>query len=118
MSGIHQMGSEQCGDGIILNVPLQRGETDPLQHTVTGRISNDVLLKPVEAVTRRVGDGEGRNAWRVGTGFGQAVALFFGEITFRPRDNEDAIAGTGAVNAWIIDFVENAVAQGEPDARV
>jgi hypothetical protein len=54
----------------------------------------------------------------VGSGFGQAVALFFGEITFRPRDNEDAIAGTGAVNAWIIDFVQNAVAQCEPDARV
>src|ERR1700722_4062794 len=47
-----------------------------------------------------------------------AVALFLGEEITAVGDNESQVAGAGLVDARKINFVENAVAQGEPDLAV
>jgi hypothetical protein len=46
------------------------------------------------------------------------VALFFGEEIAAVGDDESQVAGAGLVDAGKVDFVEDAVTQGEPDFAV
>src|SRR6266849_6567338 len=47
-----------------------------------------------------------------------AAAFFFREITGAVGDDQSQIAGAGLVHPWIVDFVQDAVAEGEPYAAV
>jgi len=59
---------------------------------------------------------EQRNAVLEGGNGMAGVTLLLGEKAVRPADDQAEIAGAGVVDARIVDLVEDAVADREPDA--
>lgn len=74
------------------------------------------LFNAVTAVATGIDQLEGRYA--VGQPFhGVAgIALLLGEIIYAVRDDQPQVAYAGLVDAWVINLVENSVAQREPDS--
>ena len=114
-AAVEKMRGEQRIDTIVARLAFERREDDVLQHGGARRIGQDALFDPVCAVRRGVGQAVGRNAAFDGFYQMPCVALLLGEVVSRTCDDQPEIARAGAVHPWVIDFVENAVADGEPD---
>ena len=95
---------------------MERLEGNLLQQSFAPRIGNDVLFDPVAAVRCRVDEPKRRNALLDHVDFMNGVSLLFGKIAVPVGDDQTHIARTGGVDARIVDLVQNAVTDREPDA--
>ena len=112
--GIDEMRRQQGKQAILRDVADQRLEGHLLDQHLATRIGEDLLLDAPAPVTGGVEQVVGRHAMFEHADLMVGVALFFGEIAVRPGDEKAEIAGAGGVDAGIVDLVENAVAEGEP----
>ena len=114
-AAIDEMRRQQGVKPVITEAALQRAEDDALQHHLAPGIGKDGLVDAEAAVARGVGERETRHALGELAQHAGGIALFLGEIVAPIGDDEAEIAGAGVVDAGIIDLVEDAVAEGEPD---
>ncbi len=114
---IDEMRCQQRSHAIIRNLSLQGNERKLLKNTGPRGIADHLFLDSERAIRRRIGNVKCRNSTFKRAGDGYAVAFFFGKVTLRPSDNKTEIAGAGTVYPRIIDLVQNAVAEREPDRR-
>ena len=95
---------------------IQHLQPDLLQHDVVARVGDDVLDDAEPAAEMGVDDQEGGDAVLQPAGLEAAVALFLGEEAGAVGDDQAEIAGAGLVDPRVVDLVEDAVAEGEPNA--
>src|SRR5579859_2950839 len=89
---------------------------DLLHNDVGALVGQDVFVDTEAPADVGVGELEGGDAVFETVQNGRAIALFFGEEAVAVGDDEAEVAGAGLVDARIVDFVQDAVAEGEPDA--
>src|SRR5450432_4537715 len=80
------------------------------------RIGKNFFLDPVSSAKMSVDQAKGRNSQFDRHDREAALPFFLGEETGTIGDNQPEIAGASHIHARKINFVQNAVAQGEPDA--
>jgi hypothetical protein len=97
---------------------LQGFEADLLQHNVAIRIGEDFLVNAVAAANLSVDQLIGGDTGLERFVFEGAVAFFLGKEIASVGDDQAQVAGASLVNAGKVDFVQNAVAGGEPDLAV
>lgn len=112
-AGVDQMRRQQRVDAVVGVCAAQRREADFLQQNRMFRIRNDALFDPVGGggVDQPVGGHPILERLEAVHG----IALFFREIEAGAGDDQSHVSGAGAVEAGIIDLVEDAVADREPD---
>src|SRR5262249_60963529 len=82
------------------------------------RIGRNFLLDAIRSTKLGVDQAERGHAWLKRHNFKSAMPLFFRKEIFAVRDEQPEVARASHVHAWEIDFVENSMAQREPDAAV
>jgi hypothetical protein len=97
---------------------VQRDEANALEDDVAPGIGQYLLFDAVPAVEGLIADSIGRNTRCHAGGGGAGIALFFREIAVIAGDEEAKIASARVVDPRIVNLVQNAVTQGEPDATV
>jgi hypothetical protein len=118
ISTIGQVGGEQRVELIVGKLSYQRFEADSLQHDIAVGVAEHFLVDAVAATDAAVSQVIGRDSGLERHVFKGAMAFFLGE-EFAPISNQEShIAGAGLIDAREIDFVENAVAQCEPNLTV
>ncbi len=103
-------------DAVVSNRPFERLEGNLLQQSFAPGIGNDLLLDPVAAVCCSVDEPKGRNALLDHVDFMNGVSLLFGKIAVPIGDDQTHIARTGGIDARIVNFVQDAVTDREPNA--
>src|SRR6185437_10480875 len=96
-------------------LPLERAKGDALQHRIVHRIGEHQLLDAIAAGKAGAGDRKRRNAVLGRMDDAARAALLFGEIAVAVGDDEAEVARAGLIDARIIDLVEDAMADREPD---
>ena len=91
-------------------------EPDLHQHRVAARVADHALDDAETAAEMRAREQKSRHAVFERLHLRGAVPLFFGEEAVVVGDDESEVADAGLVDPRIVDFVEDAVADGEPDA--
>src|SRR6185437_5850563 len=112
---IAQVRCEQDMQAIVGQDTSLRNEPDLLQHGVTMRIGQCLLFDAITALPADVGQRERWDARGQPANAGVSVALLLGEERRAVRDDQSHVAHTSLVDARIIDLVEDAVAEREPD---
>src|SRR5437870_2353080 len=87
-----------------------------LENDIAARIGKHELFDDVATVARHVTKHEGRHAIIHRPDHARGVTFLFREIAAATGDDEAEISRTGIVDTGIVDLVENAVAQSEPNA--
>src|SRR6185437_1098269 len=82
------------------------------------RIGQGLLLDAIAAVPADVGQCERRHACSQPANAGVSVTLLLGEVCAAVRDDQSQVAHAGLVDPRVIDLVESAVAEREPDVAV
>ena len=113
-AAIRQMGRQQRVQAIVGQRALQGDEADSLQHDIAVGIGEDFFLDPVAPLQFGIRKFVNRNAGLDRVVFKFAVALFFGEVAGAVGDDQPLIAGAGLVHSRVVNFVQDAVAEGEP----
>ena len=116
-AGIDQMWRNQSIDMRLCYFPGAWRKRYALKYAGTRWIGDDFLGDDEAIIARRIGDVEGRNATIDGLGNRDTVTLFFGEEATLAGDNQAEIARAGAIDRWVVDFIQNPVAMGEPHGR-
>src|SRR5258705_5172821 len=75
-------------------------------------------MDAIAAVKAGVGEVVDGNSGFEGNIYETAVAFFFGEVVSSVSDDQSEIAGARLINAGKIDFIEDAMADGVPDATM
>src|SRR5438477_7348443 len=117
-SAVGQVRRKQSVKVVVGKSALQGFEADSLKNDVAVGIGEDFLVDAIASAVARVGQFEDGYAGLAGTAFEGAVALLFGKEITAVGDNESHVAGAGLVDPGKINFVENAMAQREPDFAV
>jgi hypothetical protein len=91
-------------------------QPDLLRHDVSALIGQDMLVDAKAAAGVGVDEFEGGHAVFQTREFERAVALLLGEEAGTVGDDEAEVTGAGLIDARIVDLVEDAVAEREPDA--
>src|SRR5487761_26004 len=115
-AAIYKMQCQQAMKTIVVHRAAPSCEADTLEDNVAVRIGKHELFDDIASVTRRIAQYEGGHAIVHRLDDAHGVALLFREIALAVRDDEAEIAGARVVYAGIVDLIENAMAQGEPDA--
>src|SRR5487761_26820 len=115
-AAIHKMRCKQGVKAVIVRRATLSFEADTLEDNVAVRIGKHELFDDIASVTRRIAQYEGGHAIVHRLDDAHGVALLFREIALAVRDDEAEIAGARVVYAGIVDLIEDAMAQGEPDA--
>ena len=116
-AGVDEMGRDQrkepqSGAGEVL-------EADLHQHRAAARIGDHALDDAEPAPFVRARQQEGRDAVLERLHRRRAVPLFLGEEARAVGDDQAEVANAGLIDSRVVDFIEDAVADGEPDpARV
>src|SRR5690349_8219108 len=114
-AAIDEMRREQREEPIVA-AAVERGERNPLQHDIARRIGKHRLFDAIAAVGGDVGERESRYAVINRPNRAARMTLFFREIIAAIGDDEAEIAGAGIIDAWVINLVQDAVAERVPDA--
>ena len=112
------MGSQQHVQAEISQRALERHETDALEHHVAPWVGQHLFLDPIATINGRVPNPIRRNAGRHLRRLGAGIPLFFREVRLPIGHDETKVARARVIDAWIVDLVENPVAQREPDTAV
>ena len=113
---VAEMRRQQRVQTIVRQRALQRGESHPLQDDIGGRIGNDVLVYLIAAVERDVPQVKCGNTVRHQRHARECMPLFLGAVRRAVGHDQSEIARARRVDARVVDFVEDAVAEREPDA--
>ncbi len=111
---IDEVRREQREQAVVGDVADQRLEGHLLDQHLAARIGDDLLLDAPAPVLRRVEQVIGRHAVLEHADLVVGVALLLGEIAVRGGDEEAEVARAGGIDARIVDLVEDAVAEREP----
>ena len=109
------MRRQQHMQPIIGKMVLHCGELDALQNCVSLRISHDLLFDAVSAGEARIDQSECWDALSQPMNLRLGVALFLGEEIRSVRDYQSHVADARLIDTGIKYFVENSMAQREPD---
>lgn len=101
---------------VIAQRSLQRHKPRTLEQHVALRVGDHFLLDPVAALRTCVHQAIGRRALGQPGDLMHSLAFLFGEEFAAIGDDEAQIACAGLIYAWVVDLIEYAMAQGEPDA--
>ena len=115
---IAKMRRQQDMHAIVGQDALLRGESDLLQYGVAMGIGQGLLLDAVTTVPADVDQLERRDALGEPVNAGVGVTLLLRKERRAVRDEQPHVAYAGLVDARIIDLVENAVAEREPNVTV
>src|SRR5579864_5635925 len=115
---VRQVRRKQSVKVIVGELALQRFEANFLQNHVAVWVGKDFLVDAVESAVAGIGQFIDWDAGFKGPIFEFAVALLLRKEISAIGDNKSHVAGAGLVDAGKINFVEDAVAQGEPDFAV
>src|SRR5208337_2162988 len=91
-------------------------ETDLHQHRLAARVGDDALNDAKTATDMRARQPKGGDAVIEPLHDHLAIALLLGEEGRAVCDDEAEVADAGLIDPRVVDFVEDAVADGEPDA--
>ena len=100
---------------IISQIALHRCELDALQDGVSLRIRNNLLFDAVSARSACIYEPERRNTFGQPMNLRVCIVFFLGEELSFPGDDQSHVADAGLIDAGIKDFVEDSMAQREPD---
>ena len=114
IAAVVQVRSEQREQTIVRYVAPQRLEADALEDDVRGRIREYLLVNAIAAVGGGVAHAKRGNARRKQRHLRARVAFLLGEVRLAVGDDQAEIARARRVDAGIVDFVEDPVAQCEP----
>jgi hypothetical protein len=115
---ISQVRREQDMQVIIRQGALSRAEPDSPQYGVPPGIGHNLLFDLVATLAAGVKQPEGRHPVCQPLHLMIGITLFLGEKVSAVGDNQTHVAGAGLVNARVVNLVENAVAQGEPNTAL
>ncbi len=118
VSAVGQMRREQGKQSIVGEPTPQRFKTNLLQYHVAIRIGEYLFVDAVSSGNVGVGQLVYRDAGFAGTVLERAMPLFFRKEFAPVGHDESHIACASLVHPREVDFVENAVAQREPDLAV
>lgn len=118
VAAVGEVGREQGVQAVVGGLTLQRLEPNFLQNNVTVGVGENFLMNAVAAVDFGIDKFEGGDAGFEGLVFEGTVALFFGEEVASVGDEETEVTGAGLIDPRKIDFVQDAVTNGEPDLTV
>ena len=102
----------------ICHSALQRDKPDLLQDRVPLRIRHDFLFNAISVFPAGIFQAESRHPFYQMANFGSRIRFLLREEIPAIGDNEPHVANTGLVDARGIDFVEDAMAQREPDTAL
>ena len=114
-ASVGEVGSEQYIQAVISQRALERHETDALEHHVAPRIGQYLLLNAIATINGRVPNQIRKDAWRHLRRLGAGISLFFRKECLPIGHDETEVAGTCVIDAWVVDLVEDPVAEREPD---
>src|SRR6185369_1827410 len=117
-SAIAEVRRENCVKAIIRERAYERNKTDFLDDYVPEGVGEYFFLNPIAPLQARVGQFVYRNAVLVRAIFKLAIAFLFGEESLSIRDEKPLVSRARLVHSRVIDFVQNAMAQCEPDSAV
>ena len=103
---------------VVTQISLHRMKANPLQNNIAIRVGENLFLNAVPAIQRSVHQFVGGNSRLNGQVFETAVALFLGEEAAAVGHDQAQIARAGLVYSRIIDFIQNAMTDGEPHPAV
>src|SRR5579862_1105329 len=96
----------------------ERNEADLLQHDVTIRIRQHFLFDPVPSLQFRINQLESRDPGRDRDVLKLAMTFLFGEVACAVGDDQSHVTRASLVHTRVINFVQDAVAGGEPNPAV
>src|SRR6185437_4147472 len=100
---------------VILEFSLQGRETSSLHDRVAMRRCDDLFFDPVSPLAASVDQLISRNACYGKRDFVLCVPLFLREEVLAVGDDQTKIAGARIIQARVVDLIENAVAESEPN---
>ena len=115
---VAEVGGQERVEAIVAQLPLERREGDVLQDDVPARVGDHHLLDPVAALAAGVDEPVGRHALLELLDDAGRVALLLGEEVGAVGDDQPEVARAGHVDARVVDLVQDAVADREPDAAL
>ncbi len=118
VSHIAQVRGQKGIEAVVAETSLEREKSNFLQHHVSPGIGQHFFFDPITALDAGIGQLVDRHPRLDRNVFKCTMALFLGKKLMAVSDNQAEVAGAGLIHAGKIDFVENAVTQGEPDAAV
>ena len=101
---------------VVFEAADERHEARALQHRVAARVGKDLLLDAIAPDGAAVHQPIERHAGRGVAQLRAGMTFLLGEELPAIGDNETQVAGAGRVESRVVDLVEDAVAQCEPDA--
>src|SRR5580700_2427991 len=96
----------------------ERDEANLLQHDVAIGIRQHLLFDPVPSLQLRINQLVGGNPGRDRDVLELAMAFFFGEVACAVGDDQSHVTGASLVHTRVINFVQDAMAGGEPNPAV
>ena len=117
-ASVGEVGSEQHVQAEISQRALERHETDALEHHVAPGIGQYLLLDSIATINGRVPNPIRRNARRHLRRLGAGIPLFLREECLPIGHDETEVARARVIDAWVVDLVEDPVAQREPHPAV
>jgi len=102
-------------DPIIARLALQRDEPDALQERVARRVGENLLLDPIAALPARIRQSIRGDSLREILLDRLGVPLLFREEPTGTGHDQSQVSSAREVRVGIIDLVEDAVAEGDPD---
>src|ERR1700704_5314425 len=118
VAAISQVGRQQHVQAIIGELPFQGLETNLLEDYVPVGAGEDLLVDAVASAHAGIRQLKGWNAGVEGAVFKTTMTLFFRKKLAAIGDDKPKIASTSLVDTRVVNFVEDAVAESEPNFAV
>ena len=117
-ASVGEVGSEQDVQTEISQRALERHKTDALEHHVAPGIGQDLLLNAITTIDSRVSNPISKNTRRYLGRLRTRIPLFLREERLSIGHDETKVARACVIDTWVVDLIEDPVAQREPDAAV
>src|SRR5580765_1191686 len=118
ISAIREMGRQQSEQSVIVQRSLKWFKLNFLQYDIAIGVREDLLVDAIFAGNFGIDQLEYRNSQLKRPIFERAMPFLFRKIILAVGHDEAHVASAGLIHAGKIDFVENAVAQREPNFTV
>ena len=117
-SSVGEVWSQQHVKPEISQRALERHETNTLKHHVAPRVGQYFFLDSIATINGRVQNPIRRNSWRDLQGLRPGIPFFLREECLPIGHDETKVARACVIDAWVVDLVEDPVAQREPHPAV
>src|SRR5689334_4225430 len=109
------MRRQQCIETIVPKQASKRHESNLLQNDITVRIGKDFFLDTIAIAEIGVHQPIPGHAMFERLNFKPAMTLLFREEVRTAGDNQSEVARAWHIHTRVVDFIQNAVTQREPD---